>query len=379
MGRHLKKGLDYFNIDCVQEDSLNYLEAKHGISGYGVLVKLWRKIYMIEGYYCDWSEKNIYLFSKEVGVPIDELNKIVDTCLSEGIFHREIHKDYGVLTSHGVQKRWLRIVFDAKRKDIKMRPNLIIIEKTTDETAFTPEETIKTPEESTQMKVNDIKVEEIKESEGGHGKPAPARKVFIPPTVEEARNYFLSTVGNTKRQGCWPADRCKMEADLFFNNYQGVGWKTNKGAKLVDWKATARKWIGNENKWAGSGTISPKKETIIPKNGTPIQKSDTISHNIDKVASEINFLYSRFCEDPNLQTIATVETIHYDYLKRGGKISFTEDKAALISQMAMETLQEKELEDNQMNMKMYMKKIGVIEFFKQLKETGAEAVFHAEN
>lgn len=70
MERPSKKGLDYFNIDCSQEDNLNFIEAKHGIVGYGVVIKIWKKIYQYHGYFCDWNEKNVYLFSKDVNVDV---------------------------------------------------------------------------------------------------------------------------------------------------------------------------------------------------------------------------------------------------------------------------------------------------------------------
>jgi len=375
MGRHLKKGLEYFNIDCVQEDSLNYLEAKHGISGYGVLVKLWRKIYMVDGYYCDWSEKNIYLFSKEVGVDVEQIKTIVETCFSEGIFHREIYKNSGVLTSHGVQKRWLRIVVDAKRKDVQMRPELVISAKTPEETGFTPEEITKTHGESTQSKVKESRVNKSKGNDSGApAVPAP-KKVFIVPSHEEVRQYFKKLMGDTSKPVCWPEDKCFMEADTLMDHYTANGWVQGRGKPIKDWKAACRNWIRNRL----NGNFSPISGNKMAENENSVQKIETPVPKIDKVASEINFLFGRYLENPEHCTIISVDVMHYNYLKNANRMGFPDDRKGKIRNQATEILIEKKIEVNEANLLPYMKKIGVIEFFKDLKEIGSEAVFYAEN
>jgi len=37
----------------------------------------------------------------------------------------------------------------------------------------------------------------------------------------------------------WP----KLEAEKFFNHYQGIGWKVGGKTKIVDWQATAKSWM----------------------------------------------------------------------------------------------------------------------------------------
>lgn len=148
-----KKGIRYFNIECEHEDKLEYILAKHGIAGYGIVIQLWRKIYQIEGYFCDWKEKNKYLFAKNIGVSVEELNLVIDTCFEEKIFNEEKFKEYHVLTSAGVQKRWLKIVKDCKRKDTDIDENL-------DLTGVTPEKKPKTPENPAETQSVDIQSKE---------------------------------------------------------------------------------------------------------------------------------------------------------------------------------------------------------------------------
>lgn len=59
---------------------------------------------------------------------------------------------------------------------------------------------------------------------------------FIPPTIEEAREYFVSL------------SYTDSEADRFYDYYTSNGWKVGKG-KMKDWKAAARNWMRNEKSW----------------------------------------------------------------------------------------------------------------------------------
>jgi hypothetical protein len=58
MSRPIKQGLDYFPMDVEVDDKIELIEAKHGISGFGILVKLFQKIYK-EGYYLNWNEETL--------------------------------------------------------------------------------------------------------------------------------------------------------------------------------------------------------------------------------------------------------------------------------------------------------------------------------
>lgn len=197
MGRTATDGLTYFNIDCAQEDNLNFIEAKFGIIGYGVWVKLLRKIYMIKGYYCEWSEKNVYLFAKEVGLEVDKINEIVETCLAEGLFHRGIFDAYGVLSSPGIQKRWVKIVTEAKRKSCTVIQNLSLLGFTPEDKVKTPEFILETPEKIPQKKGKEIKEKESKKNNVVPAEPSPPKKISTKKVEEEPEPFWKKLVA------CW--------------------------------------------------------------------------------------------------------------------------------------------------------------------------------
>ena len=115
MVRPRKAGIDYFPIDVYmdQDDKVQMIEAIHGIAGFGLLVRLLMKIYQ-EGYYYEWTEKEQILFSKRVNVDINEVNTFINSCIKWEVFNPKIYEKYKILTSKGIQKRFLEA---AKRRN----------------------------------------------------------------------------------------------------------------------------------------------------------------------------------------------------------------------------------------------------------------------
>lgn len=167
MARPTKRGLDYFPMDCIQDDNLTFIEAKHGIEGFGILVKIWQKIYRHDGYYMRWNEQNMYLFAREIAVNMDVISSVVNTCLlpNIAIFNEGMLEKYGILTSTGIQKRWVSIVKSSKRKDVEIEAKYDLLSFTPVETELTPEETKVYTSESTQTKVNESKLNETTQNE----------------------------------------------------------------------------------------------------------------------------------------------------------------------------------------------------------------------
>lgn len=127
MARPTRPGLDYFNVDTKFEDNLKLIIAIHKNEGLGVMMRLWQKIYGVHGYYAEWGDDNVFLFADEISLPVDILKAIIETCFEKGIFHRGMYQKNKIITSAGIQKRWLRIVTDIKRKDCTICPEFDIL------------------------------------------------------------------------------------------------------------------------------------------------------------------------------------------------------------------------------------------------------------
>jgi hypothetical protein len=117
MSRPLKTGLDYFPMDVEMDDKVELIEAKHGITGFGILVKLYQKIYK-EGYFINVTEETLLLLSKRISVDINKVNEVINDCIKYDIFNEKLYKSFKILTSAGIQKRYLQAV--DRRKDIEL-------------------------------------------------------------------------------------------------------------------------------------------------------------------------------------------------------------------------------------------------------------------
>jgi DnaD/phage-associated family protein len=119
LARPQKVGLEYFplDVDIDQDDKVAIIEAKHGIKGFGIVIKLLMHIYK-NSYYYEWTEKEQILFSRRVNVNINEVNVIINDCIKWGLFDEKLFKTFKILTSRGVQKRYFEIVKRRQRVEV---------------------------------------------------------------------------------------------------------------------------------------------------------------------------------------------------------------------------------------------------------------------
>lgn len=126
MARLLKEGLDYFPLDCQLNDKFELIEAEYGIIGFGVVVKLFQKIYGQNGYYIEWTDEVALLFAKRIGLGGGVVSEIVNTSIRRGIFDKELFKRCGILTSKGIQKRYLEAA--RRRKSVKIKSEYLLLD-----------------------------------------------------------------------------------------------------------------------------------------------------------------------------------------------------------------------------------------------------------
>lgn len=142
------------------DDKFKFIEIKYNLEGFAIVIKLMQRIYSL-GYWCKWGEDELLLFSDEIKTNSDLVQNVVNECLDRGIFDKQLHDDYGILTSKGVQKRYKEIV--RRRKDVEVTE-----EYTLDDGILRVNDNIKPSQrqhndgKSTQSKVKETKVKETK-------------------------------------------------------------------------------------------------------------------------------------------------------------------------------------------------------------------------
>ena len=155
MGRPTKTGLDYFPLDVDIDDSIELIEAEYGIAGFGIVIKLWQKIYK-NGYYIEWNDDMELLFARRINTEITLIKSVINSCFLRNIFNKHVFETYGVLTSHGIQKRYITACLTSKRKSISMNSSICLLNP--ELTRFITEFTEFPHEVSAQSKVKESKV-----------------------------------------------------------------------------------------------------------------------------------------------------------------------------------------------------------------------------
>lgn len=126
MGRQNKVGLDYFELDCHMDEKVRLIQAEYGLKGFAVVVKLYQEIYGGHGYYCEWTQDRELLFASENGLNGGSfINNIVAACIKRDIFSERLFKEYGVLSSTGVQKQYLKAT--VKREVVELKKEYLLI------------------------------------------------------------------------------------------------------------------------------------------------------------------------------------------------------------------------------------------------------------
>ncbi len=112
-------GINYFpvGVNFMKENAMEVIEAKYGIKGSAIVLKLMCKIYK-EGYYIRWDEEQCLIFANKAGreVQAEEVQGIIEILFTKGILDRNSYQENGILTSESIQKVWMEATKRRKRE-----------------------------------------------------------------------------------------------------------------------------------------------------------------------------------------------------------------------------------------------------------------------
>lgn len=172
MARPQREGLDYFPIVTTFDDKIDLIIAEFGPEGLGIIIGLFQKIYS-NGYYMNWDEDTLMLFAtKHINTDITRVNAVLMRSLDRNIFNKELYDKYNILTSSGIQKQFLKICKDCRRKSVQFIKDYCLIKQTdklygviTELISINVEETLINDVESTQREREREREIESKEKE----------------------------------------------------------------------------------------------------------------------------------------------------------------------------------------------------------------------
>lgn len=118
-----KEGVGYFSFDTDffhTDKKIKMIKSEFGAKGVIILIHTLCAIYSDKGYYMKWGEDDCYLASDDLGCDCSPnlIGEVINRCVKRGIFDEEVFNAFGVLTSHGIQIRFLKAA--AKRERISI-------------------------------------------------------------------------------------------------------------------------------------------------------------------------------------------------------------------------------------------------------------------
>ena len=119
MARPNKYDLRYFPLDVGFFDNHKtiMIEEDFGVKGGYLAIRLMAMVYE-KGYFLEWRGKAEFSCAKRVGNGYTSalVCEILNSCLKHGLFDRSLFDKYGILTSKGIQERWLEVMKGMRRK-----------------------------------------------------------------------------------------------------------------------------------------------------------------------------------------------------------------------------------------------------------------------
>ena len=167
MARPKAKGVEYFPLDVgfLSDLKIRKIMLSCGASSIAVLIYIFAAIYRDEGYFMNVKDDDIALIALDTNLDTDYVKNVINRACEVGLFSFRIYDNFRVLTSEGIQNRYLKIT--ERRKSVKINAdiNLVNVDMMYTETRVNVAETIvnvaETPVnvyKSTQSKVKERKV-----------------------------------------------------------------------------------------------------------------------------------------------------------------------------------------------------------------------------
>jgi hypothetical protein len=239
MARPVKIGLEYFplDVDIFDDEKVIPISSEFGIKGEIILIRVLCAIYR-NGYFIECSESFKFKIAKQTNTSHALVGDVISGLARWGFFDETMFCSLGILTSLGIQKRWMeatrkRVInydelqfwlLDVKdKKEFPAEETHVSGGRNYTKTTFKAEETTQKDTETTQKKVKENKVNN-KEKE----KRKEIAKRFLPPSIDEVKKFVSEK-------------NYSVDPESFVAFYQSKNWFVGKN-KMKDWRAAVVTW-----------------------------------------------------------------------------------------------------------------------------------------
>lgn len=126
LARPIKRGLDYFpmDVDFSKDIKIRRIINACGNESIYILHVLLASVYRDDGYYLTWNDDIAFLVADEVGTKEGTVNELVNKALQVDFFSKDLYERFGVLTSRGIQNRY--IIATKERKIVELKEEYLL-------------------------------------------------------------------------------------------------------------------------------------------------------------------------------------------------------------------------------------------------------------
>ena len=121
----MAKNLLWFKCDLNFDSRIQELTSEFGALGAYTYLVLLQLIYADEGYFLSLSEAQIDEVVHRTKAKVEDIKRIVDSCISKHLFDPAMYEKYHILTSHGIQYRFYDCA--ARRQDQVIKPEHLLL------------------------------------------------------------------------------------------------------------------------------------------------------------------------------------------------------------------------------------------------------------
>lgn len=228
-----KRSIDFagWRTDIFENDTkIDELIEAQGWIGFSIYFYLCQKAYASDGYFYQWSYTNSATTARRMGGGIgsETIRQVVGLCLQIGLFDKRLFDREGILTSRGIQRRYIVAIQKRSFKEVEEKLWLLN-EEESEGVIVVPENSDSLPENAYSLpkyatKERKEKESKVKESKGeGAAEPltsSPALEQLVYDYGQEAVDKYVRRVEN---------------------------WYAEKGRKLTDLYSKVREWLEKDN------------------------------------------------------------------------------------------------------------------------------------
>ena len=127
MARPKAKGVEYFPLDVgfLSDLKIRKIMLSHGPASIAVLIYIFAAIYKDEGYFMSVKDDEISLIALDTNLDADYVKEVINRACEVELFSFRIYDNFRILTSEGIQNRYLKIT--ERRKSVKINADINLV------------------------------------------------------------------------------------------------------------------------------------------------------------------------------------------------------------------------------------------------------------